>query len=81
MDFTKSVTNKGILCILFNDQKYRFLQEMASDNVNQKKKKKCSARTETDKPTTKIFRVGGELLHRIANDRDAQCHDGYTIFD
>jgi len=32
MNFEKTTTNKGILCILFNEQKYRFLREMASGN-------------------------------------------------
>jgi len=34
MDFTKTITNKGVVCILFKEQKYRFIREMANGNVS-----------------------------------------------
>jgi len=49
MDFTKTVTNKGVLCILFKEQKYRFLREMVSSNVLLRcTKKKCYVLKNTD---------------------------------
>jgi hypothetical protein len=55
--------------ILFKEQKYKFLREMASGNVSLRcTKKKCSARIEMDKP------VNGEHLHDIVNNHDGQCH-------
>lgn len=33
MNSPKTITNAGIACTLFTDQKYRFLREMASINI------------------------------------------------
>jgi hypothetical protein len=75
MDFIKTVTNKSVVYILFKEQKYRFLREMASGNVSLRcTKKKCSVRIEMDKPMTAIVRVNGEHLHDIVNNHDAQCY-------
>ena len=60
MDFIKTVTNKGVVCILFKEQKYRLLREMASGNVSLRcTKKKCSARIEMDKSMLAIEDPGG----------------------
>jgi hypothetical protein len=62
------------VCILFKEQKYRFLREMANGNMSLRCiKKKCSARIQMDKPMTTIV-SNGEHLHEIVNDHDAQCH-------
>jgi len=65
-NFEKITTNKGVLCILSNEQKYRFLREMASGNVSLRcTKQTCSARIDMNDSMTIIIRESGEHLHDI----------------
>jgi len=66
MNFEKTTTSNGILCISFNELKYRFLREIASGNVSLRcTKQKCSARIEMNNSMTIIIRVSV-----IVNDHD-----------